>query len=316
MKQPLNDRIAEQAIQWLVLLRSGMASEADRQRFAAWREASPAHAEAVRRLEGGLGAVALPMVPMPHRQAARRLLDAPPSSPMRHARRALLVGGLGAGVAALADLHMPLSDLTADMRTATSERRDFKLAGGHELRLNARSAVDVVPVVHGYDVRLRRGSVLAMAGAWERLRVTSPAGTAECARGMLCASLDAQGRMTVAVLDGSAALSAPEGAVTVVHSGGVHRVGPAGIEPLRRSARSVAAWTQGMVEVEHRPLADVIDALRPYHAGMIEVQPSAASLHVTGRFPLDPRRALQMLVDTLPLDVRYIAGLWVRISRL
>ncbi len=71
-----------------------------------------------------------------------------------------------------------------------------------------------------------------------------------------------------------------------------------------------------MVEVEHRPLADVIDALRPYHAGMIEVQPSAASMHVTGRFPLDPRRALQMLVDTLPLDVRYIAGLWVRISRL
>ncbi|QUP55707.1 DUF4880 domain-containing protein (plasmid) [Ralstonia syzygii] len=314
MKQPLNDRIAEQAIQWLVLLRSGMASEADRQRFAAWREADPAHAEAVRRLEGGLGAVALPPVPMPHRQAARRLLDTAPS-PMRHARRALLIGGLGVGVAALVDLHMPLSDLTADMRTATSERRDFRLAGGHELRLNARSAVDVAPVAHGYDVRLRRGSVLAMAGAWERLRVTSPAGTAECARGMMCASLDAQGHMTVAVLDGSAALSTPGGAVTVVHSGGVHRLGPAGIEPLRLSARGVAAWTQGMVEVEHQPLADVIAALRPYHAGMIELQRDAAGLHVTGRFPLDPRRALQMLVDTLPIDVRYIAGLWVRVGR-
>ncbi len=314
MKQPLNDRIAEQAIQWLVLLRSGMASEADRQRFAAWREASPAHAEAVRRLEGGLGAVALPHVPMPHRQAARRLLDTPPST-MQHARRALLVGGLGVGVAALVDLHMPLSDLTADMRTATSERRGFKLAGGHELRLNARSAVDVVPVVHGYDVRLRRGSVLAMAGAWERLRVHSPAGAAECARGTMCASLDAQGRMTVAVLDGSAALSMPGGAVTVVHSGGVHRLGPGGIESLRLSARGVAAWTQGMVEVEHQPLEDVIAALRPYHAGMIELQPDAASLHVTGRFPLDPRRALQMLVDTLPIDVRYITGLWVRIGR-
>ena len=34
---------------------------------------------------------------------------------------------------------------------------------------------------------------------------------------------------------------------------------------------------------------------------------------VTGRFPLDPHRALQMLVDTLPIDVRVIAGLWVRI---
>jgi transmembrane sensor len=36
-------------------------------------------------------------------------------------------------------------------------------------------------------------------------------------------------------------------------------------------------------------------------------------LRVTGRFPLDPHRALQMLVDTLPIDVRVIAGLWVRI---
>ncbi|MDB0572747.1 FecR family protein [Ralstonia solanacearum] len=314
MKQPLNDRIAEQAIQWVVLLRSGMASEADRQRFAAWREASPAHADAVRRLEGGLGSVTLPSVPMPHRQAVRRLLDAVPS-PLRHARRALLVGGMGVGVAALVDLQMPLSDLTADMRTATSERRDFKLAGGHQLRLNARSAVDVVPVVHGYNVRLRRGSVLAVAGAWERLRVSSPAGEVECARGIVCTSLDAEGGMTVAVLDGSVALSTPAGTSTVAHSGRVHRLGRAGIELLRLSARSVAAWTQGMVEVEHQPLADVIAALRPYHAGMIELHPDAAGLHVTGRFPLDPRRALQMLVDTLPIDVRYIAGLWVRISR-
>jgi transmembrane sensor len=56
-----------------------------------------------------------------------------------------------------------------------------------------------------------------------------------------------------------------------------------------------------------------VAALRPYHAGVIDLQADVADLRVTGRFPLDPHRALQMLVDTLPIDVRVIAGLWVRI---
>lgn len=57
-------------------LRHGLA-EADHEGFAAWRNANPAHAEAVQRLEGSLGAVALPSVSDAHREAARRLLDAP-----------------------------------------------------------------------------------------------------------------------------------------------------------------------------------------------------------------------------------------------
>jgi transmembrane sensor len=99
----------------------------------------------------------------------------------------------------------------------------------------------------------------------------------------------------------------------MAHAGDVLRLNQEGITPLTLSARAVAAWTQGLVEVEHQPLADVVAALRPYHAGVIDLQADVADLRVTGRFPLDPHRALQMLVDTLPIDVRVIAGLWVRI---
>ena len=316
MKQPLDDRVAEQAIQWLVLLRSGGASEADRQRFAAWQEADPAHAAAVLRLEGNLGSVALPPVSGPHRQAARHLLDAPaPPSPMRHVRRVLIFGGLGVGVATLVDMQTPLSDLGADMRTATSERRDFMLAGGYQLRLNARSAVDATPDARGYDVRLRSGSVLAVAGSPSgQLRLWSAAGAAECRGGMVCATLEPEETMRVAVLEGSAALSTPGGAVSVARAGEVRRLGAAGIEPLGQMARAVAAWTRGMVEVEHQPLADVIAALRPYHRGVIELHSDVASLRVTGRFPLDVRQALQMLAETLPIQVRELAGVWVRIG--
>jgi len=298
-----------------VLLRSGMASQADHEGFAAWRNANPAHAEAVQRLEGSLGAVALPSVSDAHREAARRLLDAPPSPALvRRGRRALIVGGLGVGAAALVNMRMPVSDLGADMRTATAERRDFTLADGHQVRLNARSAVDIMPTALGHDVRLRRGSVLVAASPRaDRMRLVSPAGVAECTGGMMCASLDAPQAMTVAVLEGMAALSTPPGAATMAHAGDVLRLNQEGITPLTLSARAVAAWTQGLVEVEHQPLADVVAALRPYHAGVIDLQADVADLRVTGRFPLDPHRALQMLVDTLPIDVRVIAGLWVRI---
>ncbi|CAJ0692756.1 DUF4880 domain-containing protein [Ralstonia wenshanensis] len=312
MKHPLDDRVAEQAIQWLVLLRSGLASDADRQRFAAWQEADPAHASAVKRLQGGLGSVSLPPVSAPHRQATRHLLDTPRS---RRVRRALIVGGVGVGVAALVDLQIPLSGLGADMRTATAERRDFTLADGVQLRLNARSAVDASTDARGAYVRLRSGSVLAVATSPSaQVRLWSAAGAVECAGGMVCATLEPGGTMRVAVLQGTAALSTPAGAVSTVRAGQVRRLGPNGIESLDIMARSASAWTRGLVEVEHQPLADVINALRPYHHGVIELQSDAASLRVTGRFPLDVDRALQMLAETLPIQVRKLAGVWVRIA--
>ncbi|WP_439893271.1 FecR domain-containing protein (plasmid) [Ralstonia sp. 25C] len=314
MKQPLDDRIAEQAIQWLVLLRSGLASDTDHQRFAAWQEADPAHAAAVQRLQGGLGSLRLPSVSAPHRQAARHLLDTPPS-PMRHVRRALVLGGIGAGVAALVDLQIPLSGLGADMRTATAERRDFRLADGSLLRLNARSAVDASVNAAGADVRLRRGNVLAVAASPSaQVRVWSAAGSIECAGGMVCATLEPGGTMRVAVLEGTASVATAAGAVSTVRAGEVRRLSPSGIQPLDVLARSAAAWTRGLVEVEHQPLANVIDALRPYHHGVIELHSDVAGLRVTGRFPLDVHRALQMLAETLPIQVRELAGVWVRIA--
>lgn len=314
VKHVLDDRIAEQAIQWLVILRSGTASEMERQRFAAWQEADPAHAAAVQRLQGALGSMALPSVAEPHRRAARRLLDAP-SSTARHVRRALIFSGLGLGVAALVDREIPLTDLAADMRTATSERRDFTLAGGYQLRLNARSAVDASAVARGYDVRLRSGSVLAVAGSPSgQLRLWSAAGAVECTGGMICATLEPDGAMKVAVLEGTAALSTPAGAVSTARTGEVRRLGDGGIEKLTLMARNVAAWTRGMVEVEHQPLSDVIDALRPYHRSLIELLPDVADLRVTGRFPLDGHRALHMLAETLPIQVKELAGVWVRIG--
>jgi transmembrane sensor len=51
MKQRISDRIAEEAGYWDARLRSPECTEADRVRFAAWRDANPRHREAFERLQ-------------------------------------------------------------------------------------------------------------------------------------------------------------------------------------------------------------------------------------------------------------------------
>ena len=64
---------------------------------------------------------------------------------------------------------------------------------------------------------------------------------------------------------------------------------------LRPEAES--AWVDGLLEVDDRPLAQVIAAIRPYRSGLIRVAERAATLRVSGVFPLDDTGlALALLV--------------------
>lgn len=68
--------------------------------------------------------------------------------------------------------------------------------------------------------------------------------------------------------------------------------------------------------MDEAPLGSVVERLRPYFPGVIRVTDEAASLPVTGVFPLDqPLRALDALVHTLPLKISRYAGYLVLIAR-
>ncbi len=51
-QDPKNNPLVDEAIEWLVLLRSGRATLTDRARFAEWQALSPEHAEAVKTAKG------------------------------------------------------------------------------------------------------------------------------------------------------------------------------------------------------------------------------------------------------------------------
>ena len=59
------------------------------------------------------------------------------------------------------------------------------------------------------------------------------------------------------------------------------------------------------------PLGQLIEALRPYRAGLLRVSPQAAQLRVYGVFALDDSdRTLRSLAETLPVQVNR-HGFWL-----
>ncbi|MGH8650770.1 MAG: FecR/PupR family sigma factor regulator [Gammaproteobacteria bacterium] len=51
-QDPKNNLLVDEAIEWVVLLRSGRATPADHARFAEWQALSPEHTEAVKTAKG------------------------------------------------------------------------------------------------------------------------------------------------------------------------------------------------------------------------------------------------------------------------
>ncbi len=78
----------------------------------------------------------------------------------------------------------------------------------------------------------------------------------------------------------------------------------AGFGPVQASSSGATAWVDGFLQVRDRPLAEVIDALRPYHNGVLRLDPAVAGLRVSGLYRLDnPQQILDTLARTLPIHI-------------
>ena len=100
---------------------------------------------------------------------------------------------------------------------------------------------------------------------------------------------------------------------------------PARNEALRidasgtRSLGQQAHWADrvdGMFSAIDEPLETLVEALRPYHSGLIRVSADVRQLRVQGVFALDrPDQALDAMAQTLPLRIERYSPWLVLISR-
>lgn len=312
-----SDPIAAHVIAWAVQLRSGDASAAEQAAFDAWRRADPRHEAAAARLERALGRVGkLPEGLAPRQAMSRSLLEQP--ARRRAVRNTLGVVLVGTGGGLLwTNGRRPLSSLGADFATGTGERRVFVLADGSRLWLNARSMVDQSFDGAARHLRLRGGAVIvevARDSGGRPFVVHTAQGHVQALGTRFLVRQD-EGSSLVAVLHSAVRIEPLQGAAVTLPQGRSARLTAQGVLQEALAPRVASAWEDGFVEVHDRPLQEVVDALRPYHPGVLRVSPQAARLRVTGSFPLDDsERTLAALAQALPIGVHRRTDWWVSID--
>lgn len=316
------DRATHEAVDWLLKLENVAAGSPLLVAFNSWLEQSPGHQAAWQRVNALLGDPLADLQQAEQRNPgqlamASRSLRALPSP----SRRKALGGGLamfllGLGAGAIGNRVAPLGDLLADLRTGTGERRTFTLADGSRLCLNARSAVDVRFSAGQRLVLLRDGELQADVAAepGRPFIVATREGQVQ-ALGTRFSVRQEERQSLVSVQQHSVMLSSGSAPAQRVEEGQAFRFDGHGSQPVAASLRTRASWADGRIDVRDEPLGELIEALRPYRAGLLRISPQAAQVRVYGSFPLDDsERTLRSLAETLPIRVDSFGGWLTRID--
>jgi transmembrane sensor len=307
----------DEAVEWVILLRDEPDNDDVRIRFEAWLAASPINAKAWAATAHAYDRAgdARPAFARPVRMAEERPVLPPGPAPYTRrrgksrstskqfmARRAWVAVSIAACLALIFAPSLTLR-ARADYLTGTAETTEAKLPDGTLARLAPASAIAVTYAGNRREVRLLKGE------AWFDVRhdlsrpfyvdangvTTTDIGTA------FDVHLDSKG-VTTEVAQGRVRV-AYDGAppISELLSGGdsVRVAFDGSVSHTIRPADQVAAWRNRQIIVRDRPASDVIDALRPWFAGIIVVQGHGFSDHrVTGVYnTADPVEALRGLTQ-------------------
>jgi len=310
---PDRRRADDEALDWIVALQETPDDLEARARFDQWRAAAPANARAWEesaRIYAGIGEVSAA-----HSERWTRLRERHDAAPItipgaRRRRsahgtraearrasgkgRASIAAVLSAAAAALVVvLAAPEAALRwqADVVAGTGELRTMTLADGSHISLSPGSAVSI-----DYSAAERRIGLLR-GQAWFDVQ-DDPRPFRVAARHV--ETTDIGTAFEVGLTNGAIRVAVGHGIVQVddartgrtiserLVAGQAVSVDPTG-KVLRGSAppELIGAWRDGRIAVQDRPVSEVVDALRPWHRGVILVRPGTlAGRRVTGVYDL------------------------------
>lgn len=301
------------AIDWMLCLDPKQAGPKDYLAFNAWLVADPRHADAWRQVSG------LMRQGMPK---ARAGVEKAQLGAAYLQRRTVLRGSLGllfmgVGGAALVDRFSPLEGFIADQRTATGERRTFKLTDGSQITMAPRSALDIQFDGKRRTLRLQEGSIaVTVTGKDPRPFVVATTEGEIRAQGGRFTVRKEDGRNLVAVQQQSVRLDTHAGHRSQLDEGHSAWLAVNTLLAAEPTLFARAGWITGQLEVRDEPLGRVIEALRPYQRGVLRVSDQAEAIRVSGVFGLDdPTKTLQTLSQMLPIELNQYGPLLTLIER-
>ncbi|HBP50260.1 DUF4880 domain-containing protein [Pseudomonas sp. FSL R10-0056] len=318
------DSIDEQAAEWILRLHEEGFSEGLRLEFERWKQQSPQHAAAARRMQDVINRLqALRQQSTPAKAALNAAFAGRKAVTRRkHALRALLIAGcLALPATLLVQSHYPEQWL-ADISTGPNDWKTQRLADNSSITLSGTSALNVHFDGQARRIELLQGEVLVDV-AHDSARPFF----VETAQGSMRALgtrfvVKRQGDTTVLSMLQSrvAAQSANEqqtlevsaGSRALIRQGSVELAGsisPASIDQ---------AWERHQLVVEDQPLPQVLDEISRHRRGHLQFDRNTlAGLRVSAVLPLDDTdRALQLIADTLPLQIKTYTPWLVVISQL
>lgn len=314
----IGEDVQQQAAEWLTVLMSDEASEAEHAAWQRWRGADPEHERAWQHIE----AVSQRFNGL-HRSAAAQALAGTQQKAVNGKRRQLLAWlGVVAGggmLAAKAGAWDGVRALRADYRTATGERREVVLGDGSVLSLNTGSAVNVRFDASRRLIELLAGEILITSGHGAGSGAPLVVATRE-------GQVRALGtRFAVRQQDDYSRVEVFESAVEVrLRSGGAPLLLAAGrgvafsrhaLDAPHAIGAYAAAWSRGQLIVDDVTLGDFLADLARYRPGVIDCAPAVSQLRLSGVFPLaDTQRILNMLPNSLPVQVRSRTRYWVSVE--
>jgi len=308
--------LSEEAIAWFARLRSERCSADERRAFESWRNQTPAHAAAYEEVSGLWDDPALRLAAT---KAVRASIGLERHAPVRRWSQSWLryaaVAATIAGLVALVDLEIDIPlRLTSDYRTSTGEQQVVRLSDRSSVTLNTRSAIG-----SAFDDQTRRVNLLKGEAFFQvapdkgkpfvvqsRLITTRAVGTEFLVR----EELDG---IRVTVTEGVVELAPiqpvwPPIQLTAGQQVSVAPDGPGSVREV--DLDQATAWLRGRLVVEDARLGDVIEELRRYHSGTIQVWNSAVNeIRVSGSYNItDPAAALLALAETLPVRMAQFTG--------
>lgn len=299
-----------EAIDWVVRLTVGGATDADARDFTRWRDRSPDHADAFRRAEQFCDELrALPLSAAPASAPEETIIPFPRRNPAI-GRRAFLGGGgaLAASIIGGVLIARPplglwpsYAELMADHRTGAGERQAFSPVAGVQVELNSRSSLSVVDDKNG--VKLIAGEIfVAVAPRQRPFEVQAMGGRASSNGGSFTVRADSAG-LCVTCVSGTVA-SERVGSRTLVKAGEALTYGSEG--QVRRAAvdpSDVLAWRRGLLIFHGTPLGEAVVEINRYFPGrLILTDASKGGQPVTGVFHINQIELAVVQIQQL-LDV-------------
>lgn len=301
--------LEDEALEWVVRLHTGHASDRDRRACDAWKDLSPAHQLAFRNAEALWKEIG-------HVGTAQR-------SPARAGRPARLHQHqwwprlrrwslaacllLATGWFLWEPLLHQYRLQTAHYRTGVGQQEQIVLQDGSRVILNTDTALDVVYSPERREIRLLAGeAAFTVTTDRDRPFTVRSGDVATRALGTQFVVRRHPDSVTVTVSEHAVQVSTStigQGRPLVLNEGQQASYSDAGgwSPPHAVDANRLSAWQRGRLIVEDQSLGRVIEELNRYRPGRILIlNPALRTLNVTGVFDLtDPDAALRMIQHTL-----------------